>query len=124
MLLVILLLLNCSSGWCQAANFPTGGENDSVYISINYIKLANEKLIEYYNGKKIISIQDSIINLQTTKYAELEAEVSVLQTKVCDSNEVNAKLNERMDKQNRKLKFLSGTALASALAFVVCLFLK
>lgn len=124
MSLVILLVLNCSSGWCQINTSPTGGQTDSVLISINYIRLANKKLIEGISCKKIVNIQDSIINLQQQKYAELEAEASVLQTKLYETNKVNTKLNERMDKQNRKVRFLGGTALASTLAFLLCIILK
>ena len=124
MLLVILLVLNCSNGSCQSSIFPTGGRTDSVLIHINYIRLANEKLIEGISCKKIVNIQDSIINLQQQKYAELEAEVGVLQTKLYDVNRVNGKLMKDVDKQNRKVKFLGGTALASTLAFLVCIILK
>ena len=121
MLLVTLLVLSCSSGWCQSSIFPTGGRTDSVLIHINYIRLANEKLIEGISCKKIVNIQDSIINLQQQKYAELEAEVGVLQTKLYDVNRVNVKLTKDVDKQNRKVKFLGGTALASTLAFILCI---
>ena len=122
--LVILLVLSCSSGWCQNNNSPTGGQIDSVFIPIDYIRLANQKLIEGISCKKIVIIQDSIINLQQQKYAELEAEASVLQTKLYETNKVNTKLNERVDKQNRKVRFLGGTALASTLAFLLCIILK
>ena len=61
-----------------------GSQNDSVLIHIDYIRLANKKLIEGISCKKIVNIQDSIINLQQQKYAELEAEVSILQTKLYD----------------------------------------
>ena len=115
--------MNCSSSWCQS-NPSTGGLNDSVLIHIDYIRLANKKLIEGVSCKKIVAIQDSIIDLQSQKYAELEAEASILQTKLYETNEVNIKLNKRVDNQNRKVKFLGGTALASALAFLVCLIIK
>ena len=121
MLLLILLVLNCSNGSCQSSIFPTGGRTDSVLIHIDYIRLANEKLIEGISCKKIVNIQDSIINLQQQKYAELEAEVGVLQTKLYDANKVNVKLTKDVDKQNHKVKFLGGTALASTLAFILCI---
>lgn len=124
MSLVILLVLSCSNSWCQISISPTGCQTDSVLISINYIRLANKKLIEGISCKKIVNIQDSIINLQQQKYAELEAEASILQTKLYETNKVNTKLNERMDKQNRKVRFLGGTALASTLAFLLCIILK
>ena len=122
--LVILLVLNCSSGWCQSSSSPTGGRNDSVLIHIDYIRLANQKLIEGISCKKIVNIQDSIINLQQQKYAELEAEASVLQTKLYNTNESVVKLNEIVDKEKRKVRFLGGTALASTLAFLLCIILK
>ena len=124
MSLVILLVLNCSSGWCQINTSPTGGQTDSVLISINYIRLANKKLIEGISCKKIVNIQDSIINLQQQKYAELEAEASVLQTKLYNTNESVVKLNEAVDKEKCKVRFLGGTALASTLAFLLCIILK
>ena len=124
MLLVILLVLNYSSGSCQSSISPTGGRTDSVLIHINYIRLANEKLIEGIRDKKIVSIQDSIINLQKSKYAELENEASVLQTKLYDSNKINNELIARERQLNRKVKFLGGTALASTLAFILCIILN
>lgn len=124
MLLMMMLMLSYSKSWCQSSTLPTGGQTDSVLISIDYIKLANKKLIEGISCKKIVNIQDSIINLQQQKYAELEAEASVLQTKLYDVNRVNVKLTNEVDKQNRKVKFLGGTALASTLAFLVCIILK
>lgn len=124
MLLLILLLLNYSSGSCQSSIFPTGGRTDSVLIHIDYIRLANKKLIEGNSYKKIVSIQDSIINLHNYKYATLEAEVSVLQTKLYDANDLNKRMVKDVDKQKRKVKFLGGTALASTLAFILCIILK
>ena len=124
MSLVILLVLSCSNGWCQISISPTGGQADSVLISINYIRLANKKLIEGISCKKIVNIQDSIINLQQQKYAELEAEASVLQTKLYDINESNKSLEIKLDKEKSKVRFLGGTALASTLAFLLCIILK
>lgn len=121
---MMMLMLSYSKSWCQSSTLPTGGQTDSVLISIDYIKLANKKLIEGISCKKIVNIQDSIINLQQQKYTELEAEASVLQTKLYDVNRINVKLTNEMDKQNRKVKFLGGTALASTLAFLVCVILK
>ena len=117
-------MLSYSKSWCQNSNPSTGGQTDSVLISIDYIKLANKKLIEGISNKKIVVLQDSIINLQSEKYAELEAEVSILQTKLYEAHRVNCNLNEKVDSQNRKVKFLGGTALASALAFIVCIILN
>lgn len=124
MLLVILLVLNYSSGSCQSSIFPTGGRTDSVLIHIDYIRLANEKLIEGIRDKKIVAIQDSIINLQNQKYAELEAEAGTLQTKLYENYIVTESLEVKLDKQNRKVKFLGGTALASTLAFLVSIILN
>ena len=121
--LVILLVLSCSSSWCQN-NPPTGGQIDSVFISIDYIRLANQKLIEGISCKKIVIIQDSIINLQQQKYAELEAEAGVLQTKLYNTNKANNELTDYLDKEKRKVRFLGGTALASTLAFLLCIILK
>ena len=39
-------MLSYSKSWCQISTLPTGGQTDSVLISIDYIKLANKKLIE------------------------------------------------------------------------------
>lgn len=122
--LVILLALNYSSGWCQSSSSLTGGQIDSVLISIDYIRLANQKLIEGISCKKIVNIQDSIINLQQQKYANLETEASVLQSKLYNTNESLVKLNEVMNKEKRKVRFLGGTALASTLAFILCIILK
>lgn len=121
---MMMLILSYSKSWCQISTLPTGGQTDSVLISIDYIKLANKKLIEGISNKKIVVLQDSVIALQSKKYAELEAEVSVLQTKLYEINKANIKLNERVDNQKSKVRFLGGTALASTLAFLVCIILK
>lgn len=120
----MMLMLSYSKSWCQSNYSPTGSQTDSVLISIDYIKLANKKLIEGISCKKIVNIQDSVINLQQQKYAELEAEVSILQTKLYNINECNQSLEFKLDKQNRKVRFLGGTALASTLAFLLCIILK
>lgn len=120
----MMMLLSYSSSWCQISNSLTGGRNDSVLISIDYIRLANKKIIEGISCKKIVNIQDSIINLQQQKYAELEAEASILQTKLYNTNESVVRLNETVDKEKRKVRFLGGTALASTLAFLLCIILK
>lgn len=101
-----------------------GSQNDSVLIHIDYIRLANKKLIEGISCKKIVNIQDSIINLQQQKYAQLESEASVLQTKLYDVHKVNERLYKDIDSQKRKVRFLGGTALASTLAFLLCIILK
>lgn len=124
MLLMMMLMLSYSKSWCQISYSPTGGRTDSVLISIDYIKLANKKLIEGISCKKIVNIQDSVINLQQQKYAELEAEVSILQTKLYDAHNCNVKLTKDVDNQKSKVRFLGGTALASTLAFLVCIILK
>ena len=124
MLLMMMLMLSYSKSWCQISYSPTGGQTDSVLISIDYIKLANKKLIEGISCKNIVNIQDSVINLQQQKYAELEAEVSILQTKLYDAHSCNVKLTKDVDNQKSKVRFLGGTALASTLAFLVCIILK
>lgn len=120
----MMLMLSYSKSWCQTSSSPTGGQTDSVLISIDYIKLANKKLIEGISCKKIVNIHDSVINLQQQKYAELEAEVSILQTKLYDAHSCNVKLTKDVDNQKSKVRFLGGTALASTLAFLVCIILK
>ena len=124
MLLMMMLMLSYSKSWCQSSTLPTGGRTDSVLISIDYIKLANKKLIEGISNKKVVVLQDSVIKLQSKKYAELEAEVGILQTKLYDAHRVNVKLANDVDKERSKVRFLGGTALASALAFIVCIILK
>lgn len=121
MLLMMMLMLSYSKSWCQSSYSPTGSRTDSVLISIDYIKLANKKLIEGISSKKIVSIQDSAIALQSKKYAELEAEVSILQTKLYDAHSATVKLTKEVDSQKSKVRFLGGTALASTLAFLLCI---
>lgn len=121
MLLMMMLMLSYSKSWCQSSSFPTGGRTDSVLISIDYIKLANKKLIEGISSKKIVVLQDSVIALQSKKYAELEAEASILQTKLYDAHSATVKLTKEVDSQKGKVRFLGGTALASTLAFLLCI---
>ena len=67
MFLMMMLMLSYSKSWCQISTFPTGGRTDSVLISIDYIKLANKKLIEGISCKTIVALQDSVIVLQSKK---------------------------------------------------------
>ena len=38
---MMMLMLSYSKSWCQISILHTGGQTDSVLISIDYIKLAN-----------------------------------------------------------------------------------
>ena len=118
---MILLLLNCSSGWCQN-NSPTG--DSIVSLNINYIKLANKKLIENKYNRKIILIQDSVINLHKIKYAALNSEVVRLQQDLHNSNKDISKLNKSLRVSKSRNKILGGIAGTSIIAFVICIILK
>lgn len=117
------MLLSCLNGWSQS-NSPTGGQTDSVFIHIDYIKLANQKLIENKYNKQIIVEQDSLINLHKMKYNALQRESSVLQAKLFNSEQVNKDLNKSIVRIENKNKVLGGIAVGSIIAFVVCIILK
>lgn len=114
------MLLSCLKSWSQSNSF-TGGQNDSIFISIDYIRLANEKLIENKYNKIIIGQQDSIINLHIKKYDAITDEVKVLQNKLYNAESMNKELNKSLKKIDNKNKFLGGIAITSTIAFVVCI---
>lgn len=118
-----MLLLNCLNSWCQN-NSLTGGQKDSVLISIADIRIANQKLIENKYNKQIIAQQDSLIMLHRNKYNALIIESSSLQDKLYNSYKVNKDLENSLKSANNKCKFLGGIATTSIIAFVVCIICK
>lgn len=112
------MLLSCLNSWSQS-NSLTGGRTDSVTIHIDYIKLANQKLIENKYNRQIIIEQDSLINLHKMKYDALNKESAILQTKLFNSEQTNKDLNKSIVRIENKNKVLGGIAIGSIIAFVV-----
>ena len=115
--------MNCFWSYSQT-NVPSYGESskDSVLVPIDYIRLANKKLIELKYLKQESILKDSIIYLNNAKYDALDVEVEELQRKLDESNKVNANLNNVLSSCKNKYKFASGCA-AVAVATTIFLIL-
>lgn len=107
MIMIVWLLIGSNSLYCQNDSIPSKGKfvHDTVktvLIPINYIKLANYKLIEYKNLKHINSIQDSIIILKN-RYIEEQHNIIVdFQNKLQQENQEVYRLKERIEKDRKK----------------------
>lgn len=123
MLLVIVVLWNCSKCWCQIQYNPLRGDT-LVSIDLNYIKAANSKLLKLKLYKDIVAEQDSIIYLQKIKYNALNEEVVILQNRVIDISKANNNLNNNINNIKRTNKYLLGCSAVCATAFIVLLLIK
>lgn len=122
-LIVFMLLLVDSLSWCQI-HPPTGGlAQDSVYISLDLIKAANIKLIEAKANKRIVIVQDSIINNQRSIINDLDSINDELQDRIIMANQNTERLIKDIDKYQRRAKRASWAAVGSGSAFLVLLLL-
>lgn len=107
MIMIVWLLIGLNSLYCQNDSIPFKGEFiqdtvKTVLIPINYIKLANYKLIEYKNLKHINSIQDSIIILKNRYIEEQHNIIVEFQNKLQQENQEVYRLKERIEKNRKK----------------------
>lgn len=117
-----MMLLFCSKSWCQN-NIDSaslyGGDSTKVLIDIDYIKLANKKLIEHKYCNVIINTKDSIIDLERKKYLIADSLYNVEYTKCYN----NVKLLEQRIKKQRKINRIVSYSSAAGIAFSVLILL-
>lgn len=122
MLLVIALLLSCSSGWCQNdATHPLRGDTTKVIVSIDLIRKANVKLIEHKHCPDIISAKDTIIRLERLKYHTLDSIYNAELIKCYNNVQV---LQKQVNSTKRRNKILGGATIGSVAIVVLTLLLK
>ena len=123
--IAIVLTLSCSKSYClNDTTFLRGVEEDSIKIPVEYIKVANKKLIELKYLKQELALRDSIIILTNEKYDALDVEVSELQTKLDRVNKVNEELNDELLRATLKNKFTSGCAAVGIAATIFLILFK
>ena len=122
MLLVIALLLSCSSGWCQSdATHPLRGDTTKVTVSIDLIRKANVKLIEHKHCPDIINAKDTIIKFERLKYNTLDSLYKVELSKCYNNVQI---LQKQINSTKRRNKILGGTAIGSIAVLVLTLLIK
>ena len=95
-LLTMIVLLNCSTSWCQNDNTTissTGGltaKSDSILIAYDYLRKANAKMVELKYEKEINDSLLSIIANDEIIIGEYNRKVDAL--------------NKQIKQENRKYK--------------------
>lgn len=119
---MIVVPLSCLKSWCQTNtdSLPTG-EKTKAYIEVEYIRKANQKLIEHKYCPSIIAQKDTIISLEKIKYNTLD---SLYKDKVYKQWAVQENLERDLAKQKTKVKILSGTTIGAVAAFLLTLIIK
>ena len=129
-ILLILQVLICFNGLLQAQtiSLPLQGSNleDSIKVElpISLIKKANERLIE---RKYLISIyyeQDSIIQFQNSYIANQSNIINTMQERIAINNQINEDLNKALDKQKKKNKIITYSAVGVVAGLLIGVLIK
>lgn len=108
-------------------NPSTGGlliaDTSFVRVSIDYIKIANAKMIERDYLININKQQDSIIVMKDKYIKEQYNVIKDFQKKFIDSVEFNDRLVKQLEKQSRKLKVIGYSAAGITIGFIISLIL-
>lgn len=121
---MIVLLLSCSKNLLAQTNdgVPSTGNlqlsDTTVTIGINYIRLANSKLIERKYLLKIVDEQDSIIGFKNNYIIEQKKIITDFQNRVNDAIKINEAIKQDIEKQKKRTKVVGGIA-GSAIAILV-----
>ena len=120
---MMMMLLNSLRSWCQSdtIHHPLRGSITDVTIDIGYIRQANDKLIEHKYCSSIINTKDSIIALHNDRFRIAD---SIYNAKLQYTYAVARKLEEDVEKANKRKKIWAGTAIGAVLAFFVVVLIK
>lgn len=116
---MIVLLLSCLRGYAQT--IPSTGEitiTDTTHVSIpiEYIRLANQRLIERNYLLDVNQYKDSIIVDYKNYIKEYEKLTSENQNKIDEMNRINNSLSKSLNRQKKVslvLGCVAGTSLVS-----------
>lgn len=120
----------CFNGSLQAQtiSLPLRGSDleDSIKVElpISLIKKANERLIE---RKYLISIyyeQDSIIQFQNSYIANQSIIINDMQNRIITNNQINEDLNKALDKQKKKNKIITYSAVGVVAGLLIGVLIK
>lgn len=121
---MIVLLLSCSKNLLAQINdsVPSTGDlqlsDTTIMIDINYIKLANSKLIERKYLLKVVDEQDSIIGFKDNYIIEQKKIITDFQNRINDAIKINEAIKQDIEKQKKHIKVVGGIA-GSAIAILV-----
>lgn len=123
--MTIVLLLNCLNNYAQIINggIPSTGEQNEtdsslVVIPINYIRLANQKLLERQYLLEVNQYKDSIIVDYKNYIKEQERINKSFQNRLIEVNRINEDLDKRLSKQ-KKTSVICGTIAGTAIVLLV-----
>lgn len=123
--MTIVLLLNCLNNYAQVINgdiSSTGEQNKTdsslVVIPINYIRLANQKLLERQYLLEVNQYKDSIIVDYKNYIKEQEKINKNFQNRLIEVNRINEDLDKRLSKQ-KKTSIICGTVAGTAVLLLV-----
>ncbi len=120
----MMTLLYCLNGWCQNDindSIPLRRDNNKVLIDINYIRLANKKLIEHKYCNIIINNKDSIISLERNKYLIADSLYKIEYNKYYNNVKV---LEKQLSKQRKRNRILSYSTIGGIAFSVLILLIK
>ena len=122
---MIVLLLSCLKGLLAQTNDSVSSStgdlqlsDTTVTIGINYIRLANSKLIERKYLLKLVDEQDSIIDFKDNYIIEQKKIITNFQNRVNDAIKINEVIKQDIEKQKKRTKIVGGIA-GSAIAILV-----
>ena len=122
---MIVLLLNCLNSYAQTINgmlSSTGEQNETdsslVVIPINYIRLANQKLLERQYLLEVNQYKDSIIVDYKNYIKEQELINKNFQNKLKEVDKINNDLNKRLSKQI-KTSIICGSVAGTAVLLLI-----
>ena len=121
---MIVLLLSCSKNLLAQTNdgVPSTGDlqlsDTTVTIGINYIRLANSKLIERKYLLDIVNEQDSIIGFKDNYIIEQKKIITNFQNRVDNIIKINEVIKQDIERQKKRTKVVGGIA-GSAIAILV-----
>lgn len=130
---MILLVLNCMSSYskndstCSPVEEIVFIDSCNVSVPISYIRLTNEKLIERKYLIEISNEKDSVIDRYRLYSIEQRNIIEDIQRDVQKANEINNKLQTKLNKEKQKTIIISsvtGGVIVGSLITIVALSLK
>lgn len=124
------MLLICLKSYAQQINNSTpstGGvlkSDTAVIINIDYIRLANIKMIERNYLIYITNEQDSIIDMKDKYINEQQKVIIDFQKRVADANKLNEAVKKDLEKQKTKNKIIGYGAGGIVLGLIISLIAK
>lgn len=126
-ILMIVLLLNCLNSYAQDIS-STGekikADTNLVSIPIEYIRLANQKLIERNYLEEVNNYKDSIIVDYKNYIKEQEMMCNDYKKQLMEYNKINEDLNKSLAKQKKTTLVFGSVAGASIVIAILTSFVN